>query len=54
MAVINGEAELMARVMWTSGRIVEADTRVTGGTDGDSHQTVFQQHQYHLAPLQNG
>ena len=34
--MINDEAEgsLMARVMGTSGRVVEADTRATGGTDG--------------------
>ena len=34
--MINGEVEgsLTARVMGTSGRVVEADTRVTGGTDG--------------------
>ena len=36
VAVMNDEADssLMARVMGTSGRVVEADTRATGGTDG--------------------
>ena len=34
MAVINSEAEGMARMMGTSGRLVGADTRVTWGTNG--------------------
>ena len=36
VAVINDEADssLTARAMGTSGRVVGADTRVTGGTDG--------------------
>ena len=36
VAVINDEAEgtLTARVVGTSGRVVEADTRMTGGSAG--------------------